>query len=133
MEADVAVIGFGPVGAVLAGLLGKYGVRVVVIEKDEAVFPLPRAAHVDHTGLRTIQELGCLDSLLPKMVRNKRLDLLDARRQVLATLGQDKFTVHKLFEEVALRYAERPGGYTRIVKLGPRRSDSTEMVFLEFV
>jgi ribosomal protein L17 len=62
----------------------------------------------------------------------KRGDL-HARRQALAALGQDKFTVHKLFEEVAPRYAERPGGYTRILKLGPRRSDSTEMVFLELV
>ena len=58
---------------------------------------------------------------------------LHARRQALAILGQDKFTVHKLFEEVAPRYAERPGGYTRILKLGPRRSDSTEMVYLELV
>ena len=56
-----------------------------------------------------------------------------ARRQAMSQLGQDKFTVHKLFEEVAPRYAERPGGYTRIVKLGPRRSDSTEMVYLELV
>jgi large subunit ribosomal protein L17 len=62
----------------------------------------------------------------------KRGDL-HARRQALSTLGQDKFTVHKLFEEVAPRYAERPGGYTRILKLGPRRSDATEMVFLELV
>jgi large subunit ribosomal protein L17 len=62
----------------------------------------------------------------------KRGDL-HARRQALAALGQDKFIVHKLFEEVAPRYEERPGGYTRIVKLGPRRSDSTEMVFLELV
>jgi large subunit ribosomal protein L17 len=56
-----------------------------------------------------------------------------ARRQALKSLGQDKFTVHKLFEEVGPRYGERAGGYTRIVKLGPRRSDSTEMVFLELV
>jgi large subunit ribosomal protein L17 len=62
----------------------------------------------------------------------KRGDL-HARRQALSALGQDKFTVHKLFEEVAPRYGQRPGGYTRIVKLGPRRSDSTEMVFLELV
>ena len=62
----------------------------------------------------------------------KRGDL-HARRQALSTLGQDKFIVHKLFEEVAPRYAERPGGYTRILKLGPRRSDSTEMVFIELV
>ena len=90
MDADVAVIGFGPVGAVLGGLLGKYGLRVLIIEKDEAVFPLPRAAHVDHTGLRTIQELGCLNSLLPKMVRNKRLDLLDAKKHLLARIPADQ-------------------------------------------
>jgi len=62
----------------------------------------------------------------------KRGDL-HARRQALATLHNDKFIVHKLFEEVAPRYLERPGGYTRIVKLGPRKSDSTEMVYLELV
>jgi large subunit ribosomal protein L17 len=48
-------------------------------------------------------------------------------------LGQDKFMVYKLFEEIAPRYSERPGGYSRILKLGPRRSDSTEMVLLELV
>jgi large subunit ribosomal protein L17 len=58
---------------------------------------------------------------------------LHARRQALSILGQDKFTVHKLFEEGAPRYVDRPGGYTRILKLGPRRSDSTEMVFIELV
>jgi large subunit ribosomal protein L17 len=56
-----------------------------------------------------------------------------ARRQAMARLGQDKSVVYKLFEEIAPRYAERPGGYTRILKLGPRRSDSTEMVLLELV
>ena len=62
----------------------------------------------------------------------KRGDL-HARRQALSTLSQDKFAVHKLFEDLAPRYADRPGGYTRILKLGPRRSDSTEMVFIELV
>jgi len=56
-----------------------------------------------------------------------------ARRQAMAALGQDKFVVYRLFEEIAPRYAERQGGYTRILKLGPRRSDATEMVFLELV
>src|SRR5437764_7791884 len=62
----------------------------------------------------------------------KRGDL-HARRQALSTLAQDKFAVHKLFVELAPRYADRAGGYTRILKLGPRRSDSTEMVFIELV
>ena len=56
-----------------------------------------------------------------------------ARRQAMSRLGQDKFVVYKLFEEIAPRYAERPGGYTRILKIGPRPSDATEMVYLELV
>ena len=62
----------------------------------------------------------------------KRADL-HARRQALSALAQDKFAVYKLFEEIAPRYSERAGGYTRILKLGPRRSDSSEMVLLELV
>ena len=70
---------------------------------------------------------------LEKLITLAKRGDLHARRQALATLGQDKFAVYKLFEEVAPRYTERNGGYTRILKLGPRKSDSTEMVLLELV
>ena len=61
----------------------------------------------------------------------KRGDL-HARRQVLKRLN-DKSVVHTLFEEIGPRYADRPGGYTRIVKLGPRKGDNAPMAIIELV
>jgi large subunit ribosomal protein L17 len=89
---------------------------------------------IQHERIRTSQaKAKAVKPEVEKLITLGKRGDLHARRQALSELGQDKFLVHKLFEEVAPRYAERPGGYTRIVKLGPRRSDSTEMVFLELV
>ena len=57
---------------------------------------------------------------------------LAARRQALAYV-YDKAVVTKLFDELSERYADRPGGYTRIVKLGPRLGDGAPQVILELV
>jgi 3-(3-hydroxy-phenyl)propionate hydroxylase len=66
-EFDVAVVGAGPTGAVLAALLGQRGRRVLVVERDAAVFPLPRAVHLDHEIARVLQEVGVMGRLLPTM------------------------------------------------------------------
>ena len=61
----------------------------------------------------------------------KRGDLA-ARRQAIARLA-DEEVVRKLFDEIAKKYTDRPGGYTRILKIGPRRGDAAPMVILELV
>ena len=89
---------------------------------------------IDHERVRTSEaKAKAARPEVERLITLAKEGDLHARRQALAALGQDKFAVHKLFEEVAPRYADRPGGYTRILRLGPRRSDATEMVYLELV
>src|SRR3990170_1628573 len=89
---------------------------------------------IDHERIKTTQaKAKAVKPEVEKLITLAKRGDLHARRQALSTLHNDKFIVHKLFDEVAPRYATRPGGYTRIVKLGPRKSDSTEMVYLELV
>jgi large subunit ribosomal protein L17 len=89
---------------------------------------------IEHERIKTSQaKAKAVKPEIEQLITLAKRGDLHARRQALSTLHQDKFMVHKLFEEIAPRYTDRPGGYTRIVKLGPRRSDSTEMVYLELV
>ena len=67
-----------------------------------------------------------------KMITLGKRGDLHARRQVLAYVF-DEDVVTKLFDEIAPKYADRNGGYTRILKLGPRQGDCAEVVFLELV
>ena len=59
-------------------------------------------------------------------------DKVHAQRMVASRLGDNRLN-KRLFEEIAPRFANRPGGYTRVLKLGPRMGDSAEMVMLELV
>ena len=67
-----------------------------------------------------------------KLITLAKCGDLHARRQVLGYI-YDESVVTKLFDEIAPKYADRNGGYTRILKLGPRRGDCAEVVFLELV
>jgi large subunit ribosomal protein L17 len=67
-----------------------------------------------------------------RMITLGKTGTLHARRQALAYIN-DKDVVKKLFEEIAPRFSERPGGYTRIIKLGPRKGDGSAMAQLELV
>lgn len=67
-----------------------------------------------------------------KMITLAKKGDLHARRQVLAYVI-DETVVSDLFENIAPKYAERNGGYTRIIKMGPRRGDCAEMAFIELV
>ena len=67
-----------------------------------------------------------------KLITKAKKGDLHNRRQVLATI-RDKGVVHSLFEEIAPRFAERPGGYTRITKIGPRKGDNAPMAVIELV
>ena len=89
---------------------------------------------IDHERIQTTEaKAKAVKPELERLITLAKRGDLHARRQALQALGQDKFAVYKLFEEIAPRYGERPGGYARILKLGPRRSDRSEMVLLELV
>ncbi len=64
-EYDVVIVGFGPVGAVAAGLLGQAGVQTLVVEKSAEVWQIPRAIAIDHEILRVLQNLGVAEQVLP--------------------------------------------------------------------
>jgi len=80
----------------------------------------------------TITKAKVLRPYVEKMITKAGKGSLAARRQILKDIG-DTEVVTKLFDEVAPRYTSRPGGYTRIVRVGPRRGDSAEMAIIELV
>jgi 3-(3-hydroxy-phenyl)propionate hydroxylase len=80
---DVLVVGFGPVGATMAGLAARHGLSVVAVDRDVDVYALPRAAHCDHEILRILQELGCADEIVSAMLPNEGMDFLTANREVM--------------------------------------------------
>lgn len=70
--------------------------------------------------------------LVEKMITLGKANTLHTRRQALAFITKED-VVKKLFDEIAPKYADRNGGYSRVIKLGPRRGDCAEMAIIELV
>jgi large subunit ribosomal protein L17 len=88
---------------------------------------------IEHGRIKTTQaKAKAVKPYAEKMITLGRRGDLHARRQALAGLRTQE-VVHKLFAEIAPRMADRPGGYTRIIKIGHRLGDAAEMVYLELV
>ena len=90
-------------------------------------------ALIEHGRIKTTEaKAKAVKPIAEQMITLGRRGDLHARRQALSFLrSQD--VVHKLFADVGPRFADRPGGYSRIVKLGPRAGDSAQMAYLELV
>ncbi|MFZ3152146.1 MAG: 50S ribosomal protein L17 [Anaerolineaceae bacterium] len=94
-------------------------------EKIQTTLPKAKSIQADAEKLITVARNSQKGSDVEKM---------NARRQVAAELGNaSPEIVKKLFDDIAPRFTNRPGGYTRLLKLGPRLGDNAEMVLLELV
>jgi large subunit ribosomal protein L17 len=88
---------------------------------------------IEHGRIRTTEaKAKAVKPFAEQMITLGKRGDLAARRQAVSEL-RSKDVVQHLFADVAPRFAERPGGYTRIVKLGPRQGDAADMVYLELV
>ena len=99
----------------------------------KALYSNLAGALIEHGRIRTTEaKAKAVKPIAEQMITLGRRGDVHARRQATAYLrSQD--VVHKLFSDVAPRFADRPGGYSRIVKLGPRQGDAADMVYLELV
>lgn len=106
-------------------------------------------------GRRTEHRKALLQNLVAQLLKNERITTTEAKarearklaervitkgrsgslheRRLALSVLTDKQALSKLFDEIGPRYAERPGGYTRMLKLGPRKGDASPMVILELV
>ena len=99
----------------------------------KALYANLTASLIEHGRIKTtVAKAKEVRPVAEEMITRGRRGDVPARRQALKFLrSQD--VVHKLFSEVGPRFSDRPGGYSRIVKLGPRQGDAAEMAYLELV
>ncbi len=99
----------------------------------KALYANLASALIEHGRIKTTEAKAKeVRPIVERMITLGKRGDLHAHRQAVAYL-RSKSIAHKLFADVAPRFAERPGGYTRVVKLGPRPGDAAPMAYLELV
>lgn len=113
LDCDVLIVGGGPTGVTLAILLAKRGIKVIVAEREAAIYPLPRAAHIDHEGMRILQEADVAEQVMATSRRAARYEFRNAKGDLLLCFtGADRIAaggwpsanmIHQPSVEAALR------------------------------
>jgi large subunit ribosomal protein L17 len=99
----------------------------------KALYANLAGALIEHGRIRTTEAKAKeVQPIIEEMITLGKRGEVAAHRQAVAFL-RSKPVAHRLFAEVAPRFADRPGGYTRIVKIGPRQGDAARMAYLELV
>ena len=99
----------------------------------KALYSNLAGALIEHGRIQTTEaKAKAVKPFAEKLITLGKRGDLHARRQALAALRSND-VVHRLLADIAPRFSDRPGGYTRIVKLGPRQGDAADMVYLELV
>ena len=120
-DCDLLIVGGGPTGVTLGLLAAQNGLKVIICEKEEDIYPLPRAAHVDHEVMRIFQSVGAAEAIMETSRQTTHYDFLTADRQILLRFeGADRIgaggwpaanMIHQPSVERALRdrLVEYPG------------------------
>jgi 3-(3-hydroxy-phenyl)propionate hydroxylase len=87
-EFDVAIVGYGPVGAALANLLGMSGLKVAILEREPSIYHMPRAVSLDGEGMRLFQTLGLAEKLLPTLIASRNIRHVNAEGKLLVMLAR---------------------------------------------
>ena len=82
-DCDLLIVGGGPTGVTLGLLAAQNGLKVIICEKEADIYPLPRAAHVDHEVMRIFQSVGAAEAIMETSRQTTHYDFLTADRQIL--------------------------------------------------
>ncbi|WP_226016467.1 bifunctional 3-(3-hydroxy-phenyl)propionate/3-hydroxycinnamic acid hydroxylase [Novosphingobium sp. FKTRR1] len=110
---DVIVAGGGPTGVTLAALLAQQGLSVLVVEKEQTIYPLPRAAHVDHETMRVFQDIGVADRIMATSRSASGYEFRNAKGTVLlrfetpAAMGEGGWPTANMVHQPSIEEALR--------------------------